>query len=383
MHSSSDSARHRRPAGKLDTIVRRLRAEILSGKLPAGGQLPPQATMARQCGVSIVTMQAVLGRLTREGFVHARARQGTFVTAKLPHLTNYALVFWNDPREPSQWSKYYSALTSAAAEIQRTEGRQITFFHGINQHVDSEDRQRLLDMMQANRLAGMIFANSPVALVGSPLLEAPGIPRVAIMGEQRYPQVPVLTLGGERLLTRALDYLVAQGRSRIAILNIEVNEEQDRELTRMLTSRGLAVPARWRQSLSRINPFSARHCVELLLQGPAADRPDGLIIRDDNLIEYALAGIVAAGVKVPDELEVVVHCNFPWPTGSVLPVQRLGINVCEVLRHAIEIIDRQRRGEPVAGVNLIPAVFEEELTTTAPGEHPVTTQPAASEMTAV
>ena len=90
------------------------------------------------------------------------------------------------------------------------------------------------------------------------------------------------------------------------------------------------------------------------------DRPDALIISDDNLVEHATAGIVAAGIGVPGDCAIVAHCNFPWPTPSALPMRRLGYDAREVIRVALESIDRQRRGEP-AGTLVVPARFEDEL----------------------
>ena len=67
-----------------------------------------------------------------------------------------------------------------------------------------------------------------------------------------------------------------------------------------------------------------------------------------------------AGVKVPDELEVVAHCNFPWSTPSSIPVHRLGFDAREVLRAALNCIDAMGRRELVPSVTHIPARFENE-----------------------
>ena len=92
-----------------------------------------------------------------------------------------------------------------------------------------------------------------------------------------------------------------------------------------------------------------------------SERPDALIITDDNLVEYAAAGVIAAGMRVPEELEVVAHCNFPWPTPSVVPVKRLGYEVTRILQACLDSIDLQRSGQKALPVTQIPAVFEEEV----------------------
>ena len=56
-----------------------------------------------------------------------------------------------------------------------------------------------------------------------------------------------------------------------------------------------------------------------MLHGPAHDRPDALVITDDNLVPAATAGVLAAGRRVPADLEVVAHANFPHVTPSAVP----------------------------------------------------------------
>jgi hypothetical protein len=65
---------------------------------------------------------------------------------------------------------------------------------------------------------------------------------------------------------------------------------------------------------------------------------------------------------VPDDIDVIGHCNFPWLTPSVLPICRLGFSAQQVLARCVDAIDRQRRGETVADSETISAVFEDELT---------------------
>ena len=90
---------------------------------------------------------------------------------------------------------------------------------------------------------------------------------------------------------------------------------------------------------------------------------------------------MAVGVRVPQDVEVVTHCNFPWPSRSVLAVKRLGFDTRQMLRMCIELIDRQRRGETVPGYTPVTAIFEEELGRTV--ETPSTAHPAALAASAV
>lgn len=349
---------------KRDRIVDALRQEIISGKLAPDSQLPAQPELARRFRVSPVTVGLALNRLTREGFVRAHHRRGTFVTAKPPHVNNYALVFWNDPASPhshSTWTKYYTALTNEAIAMQRDEGRRMLLFHGIDQHTDTDDRQRLEAYIRAHRLCGIIFANLPIGLEGTPILESAGVPRVAFMGKHMYPQVRTVSFDGHMWLDKALDYLASRGRKRVAIVMLGMYKDSDELLSAAITERGMECPFYWRQIVPFHEPRAIRNCVQLLMYGAGAQRPDGLVIADDNFVEPAMAALMAAGVRLPDDVEVVAHCNFPWPPTALLPVKRLGYDIRAALQTAVDLIDRQRRGEQVPEETKMPALLEEEL----------------------
>ncbi len=58
-----------------------VRAMIDDGHWPAGHQLPPERELARQYGVSLITVRRALDELTREGRVERTRGRGTFVLA--------------------------------------------------------------------------------------------------------------------------------------------------------------------------------------------------------------------------------------------------------------------------------------------------------------
>ena len=102
--------------------------------------------------------------------------------------------------------------------------------------------------------------------------------------------------------------------------------------------------------------------MHLMMSGKDGERPDAIFVTDDNLVEYATAGILDAGVRVPDEVEVVVHCNFPWPVPSIVPVRRIGFDARQLIAACIRSIDQQRATGTIPPPVAIPAQFEDELT---------------------
>ncbi|RGP35782.1 UTRA domain-containing protein [Pseudotabrizicola alkalilacus] len=75
-----------------DRILADLRDKITGGDWPPGFQLPFETVLAEQHGVSRMTMNKVLGQLTREGFLVRRKKLGTFVAQPMAQAAVMAIT---------------------------------------------------------------------------------------------------------------------------------------------------------------------------------------------------------------------------------------------------------------------------------------------------
>jgi DNA-binding LacI/PurR family transcriptional regulator len=347
-----------RPADRRKEIVRELRAMIVRGLMPPGSQLPTRLEIESRFGVSPLTVQRALERLREDGFITVNGRQGTYVAEHPPHLTNYVLAFPHTPSGPS-WVRFWTALTNEALNMAPTKERRLSVCHNINGEQSSQSFLDLVEDVKAHRVAGLIFASPPHLVQSTPLVDEPNLPRVAIASPQSHSGCPIVDINRASFFQRALEAVAASGRTQVACIGLP-NDMQD-EVRDGAKRFGLETRPIWWQGVHVNAPEMARNIAHLLMSQTQAARPDALIISDDNLVEHVMGGLTAAGVRVPKELEIIAHCNFPWPAPSVLPAQRLGFDARAVLRTSIELIDRQRRGETVPPVTKIEAVFEEEL----------------------
>jgi hypothetical protein len=116
---------------------------------------------------------------------------------------------------------------------------------------------------------------------------------------------------------------------------------------------GVEPPIEW--------PKNATH---LLLHDGQAVRPDGLIVTDEILVNAACAGVLAAGARVGQDLEVVAHCNLPRagaaPGPDLLPLKWLGFETARILRACLDYIERARTGHSPPALRLISPRFEDE-----------------------
>jgi hypothetical protein len=350
------------PAVTRESILSALKTRIVSGRMAPGTRLPTRRELETEFDSTLVTIQRALERLQDEGFVTARGKAGTFVAERPPHLYNYALAF---PRAPSSnrdsWPRFWEALCYEAAAVERTQPRRVELFYDIDGRHDGNRYHRLIEMVRTQRLAGLIFPHHPVELAKSRLLVEPGIGRVAFMQTAEINDVLAISFDYYSFMRRAIDYLQSRGRKRIAVLGLaEWPQDYWQWFAREVPSRGMSTHEYWVQALARSAHRAAGNLTHLLMQKGQRELPDGLIIMDDNLLEHGTQGLLAAGIKVPDELDVVAHTNFPWPTPSAVPVRRLGFDVRRILAVSLDRIDQQRRDEQAPHMTTVRATFEDE-----------------------
>ena len=349
---------------RIEDIADHLRRQILSGRLAPGAQLPTRVQLEREFSASTITVQRALERLAAEEFVRAQRRNGTFVVDRPPHLYRAGLVFPSRPSHSRPWSRFMTSLREIVAD-EIWAPRKIVSFYGGGGHADSEDFLELSANVRSRRLAGLIYAYEAEDLADTMLFEdavVRDVPRVFISAEASLE--PRVQLDGWSFHTRAMEYLRQRGRQRVAVLfssEVDPGGDWPARVQAEIARQGLHTCRQWLHGVDKLRPGWTASLVQLLCSGPASERPDALVINDDNIVEYATAGLVAAGVRVPEDLDVVAHCNFPWPTPSAMPLVRLGFDVRQVMRACLDALEAGRLEQTPPGVTEIGAVFESEI----------------------
>ncbi|MGH7213887.1 MAG: substrate-binding domain-containing protein, partial [Tepidisphaeraceae bacterium] len=333
-------------------------------------RLPLRSELQQKFKVSTATVQGALNRLIQDGFVQAQGRLGTYVTPNPPHLCHYALVFPKPPSATQIRSRFWTALSNEAAVFAQQGARKFPLYYGIDEHVDNEVYQRLLADVRGQRVAGLVFAFvESDELEGNPLLDsAHGVPRVRVTSDAHHRDMPGVVLDMRSFIDRALDHLQSKRRKRVALMMVSGTRQEHLDYFNAgVEKRRMTTKPYWVQSVGWPETHWANNVVRLLTHDDQKTRPDALIVFDDNIVEPVTAGLVAEGVRVPDDVEVVAHSNFPWSPARVVPVRYLGFDARRVLQAAVDNIDRQRRGDRVPPVTMLNSVFEDELNGAARG----------------
>jgi DNA-binding LacI/PurR family transcriptional regulator len=327
-----------------------LKERISTGEYPSGSRLPTHRQLQEELGVSSVTLQRAFDHLCDLGYVEAFGRRGTFVAASLPQASRIALVFANDEGRGA-WNRFWSAALRVAKSW--SEGP----FHFQPYHISGEDpnapgHKKLCQDVAEGALSGIVFVSVPYYLGQSPVLTA-NIPRVCIgsgIADMKANSASVVVLSDGDLIERIIERFHAMGRRRIAVIaenrGVEFLRQKYLPCIRAL---GLSTRIEWwlGMPVSTDTVRCARTVTHLLCSGDERNRPDCLLVGDDNLVPHVTSGILDAGLSAPDQIEIVAHANFPYPTAAVVSCLRYGPHLEDILRStALEIQRLAHGGSP-------------------------------------
>ncbi len=331
-----------RPPSRLLEIAAELRRRIVGGVYKPGEQMPIRSDLEAEFGAGSGTIQRVFNRLSTEGFIRSEGRHGTFVSQRPPHLSRYGVVFSNAPDDGS-WTQFHVAALNEALRLAQQPDLELETYFRVDHHADSPDFARLQEDLCRDRLAGLAFPMPPFELYYARKLPLDDVPCVAILAPKQLGTFSSVQLGtGYRELI--LETLRESGCRRIAVFGNAGPGPDGSSWEEVLADAGLETRPHWIHGICLCphgRPEGAR-VAELLMH--TEPRPDAVLILDDNLVEPVTRGLAACEGRIPDEVLVVAHCNFPWPTPSSVPVTRIGYDMHEVLTAMLDLLRRRANG---------------------------------------
>lgn len=331
------------PAVTQNRLMGDLKAQITSGELPAGARLPARLDLCATYGMSSVTVQKAVRRLVAEGFLVTRARGGTFVAPRLQHLDSLALVYPVAPAKVGS-SPYFRSLEAAARMIEAQGTWRLPRYYHVYWEGDEAESERLRADIFGSRLAGAIYANLPSHLFARPWWPKVRLTQLAVSATDKASEIPILHLDYRSFCAAACQRLRAQGRRRVAALQLGARASFGQQLAAAATAHGLEHDPCWCQSAT---PESVQQCVSLLLSPRMRGRPDALIVADDTLLPGVLATLSSLPWQVPRELGLVTLANFPEPLAAPPFVQRVGFDQLALLETAIRLLTRATPTRPL------------------------------------
>ncbi len=347
---------------KHEMILTTVRREIVDGRFPPGSILPTRSQYEERFAATAPTVQKAFDRLREDGFIDIRHRVGTFVSARPPHRYHYGLTFPYPRGQWPRWSRFHEALLAEADAVANRLGRRFSFYDGLVEP-GGACVDRLVRDLAAHRVAGVIHA-SFLCPTDARLQHARGIPMVGIGNPSQFPKdCSVAYLDYLSILERGARLLVDRGVRQVAVLEDAEGlggEVLSPDRMEVLNRHGLRLAPNGYISLPASHAEAGRHWVRLLMNQPPGDRPQSLFIMDDNLVAAVVKGVADVGLKVPDDLCIICHNNFPMELPKDVPLVILGFHAGHLLTSAIEHIDRCRAKQDTPRTMTFPAMKVEE-----------------------
>jgi DNA-binding LacI/PurR family transcriptional regulator len=319
-----------------------LRQEILT-ELRPGQRLPAIQRLAERFEVCFNTVREGLSALAEEGLIERRPGSGTYVSdmTKSRHVGVLVDTDISDPQTPYS----YRRMPQQAVRFLRHKGAAARLYAGHAPVSDAPHPLTCTEFIEAcerQQLCGVIIFDAPAypffqwcrALTTLRRLHTPIVAERGRMGEEIDAMV-YLDYGD--MVRTGVEHLLRQGRRRIALLEYELlgdvagpRKRRDVVLESFhaaMAAAGVAVNPRWiRRDL---HPCAAgagwEEFREIWVGGE--EKPDGLLICDDNLFPGAAMAILQIGLRVPEDLLVVTHWNKGAGMRLPFPVVKLEADV--------------------------------------------------------
>lgn len=311
--------------------------------------MPTHRLLQAELGASSATLQKAFDRLAEQGFVVAHGAMGTFVAATLPNVSCIALVL-PEVVGVGPWNRFW-ATGKRVAEEWADGGHTIRCYHLAGGSVASEGYHQLCRDVADGGIAGLLFMTAPYFLKGSELLSM-DVPRVVFPG--RAPDcatygASVVVLVPGQVLDTVVARFAAAGRRRLAAITARnqgpVWMEQCLPLLR---AHGITTRPEWWLGMPVSTEVAdcSRGLAQLLFSLPERQRPDALLITDDNLVPHVTAGMLDAHPGGALDVTVIGHANFPAATRAAVPCLRFGPDMVGMMRAAVAEIELLAGGAP-------------------------------------
>ncbi len=346
---------------KSENIAKEIRLQIVRGKLKPGERIPGRSELVSDYRASLGTIQRAINTLIDDGFLVSRGTFGTQVSSMPPHLCTYGLAI--PQSSPENWDSFWVTMASVAEKYDPEGNIHFNIYRGLASEGRNSDYQKLLYDMESHCISGLVILGAG-NIRDRALIMNPSVPIVLFEENLHDPGLSSISCDIDSFIDKAVDGLLLKGRKKIALLSgFHFYPEHVSHFHEKLADAGLKSRPYWMQAMG-IDRYAlpwTKNIVNLMMQDSGGEKPDGLIIANENLLPFAAEGIALSGLEIGMDIDVVSHANFPLSIPSPAGVSRIGFDSRTLLSSCIENITEIRNGRSPGFVRKIQAVCEKDL----------------------
>ena len=337
-------------------IAGQIREMIRSGELQPGSKLPATESLAGICGSTISTVQRALSALTQEGLLVRQRRSGTFVRGRALKLNSIGIYF---PCDPLSIEEYASKRAVVAALKELGAARDIRMSHWIDPRpieAQGEPWSELVSAIQTSQIDGLI-----VPLADWPHLDWLDKLQIPRAFAATAPLSRALWMDHTELAQLSVQAAVEQGARSIGIispLGVEAkhpdgsahpHQEFFMDFIHEARAKGLIVKNEWvltgkDDEGSRDQKMWGYHRMHELWAQPK--HPEALVAFPDTSAEGVVMALLELGVRVPQDLKLVLGKNDETPLFCPMPAEFIVLSLRDVAAALIDAVEAQFYGRP-------------------------------------
>jgi DNA-binding transcriptional regulator YhcF (GntR family) len=352
-------------------IASHLRQLLHKQEIPAHTKFPSVRKLAGLWGTSSHTIYDALNRLSGEGLVVLRPRQGSFVAPPRRVLRRLCLYHHFSPKNLESSFYFYifldifltNSLTKrGVVVVPYYDRRDLKKLHTVPAEIRHMASEGEIDAL----IATTIFPQD------TPWLFRLEVPVASLMFGQPERKIEIdLT----QLASKVVEIAVQKQRKTIGLINNwSLLDEQNRktdylrdELGRLAAPHGISVI--YPKKLTEFQSTFYMNCVQLggelcenLLTAPTP--PDMIFVYPDAYV-LGVAGALKDRIPVPEKILLVSHRNAETDIYVPFPMTWITVRISDFADALIDQIDRQ-----IAGDKLTPTTIELKIQETAPFQAP-------------
>lgn len=257
---------------------------------------------------------------------------------------------------------FFSDIAFGAEEEALTAGYSVIVGNGL----DSIEREaRSLDLFERQRMDGVLLAPVERAPEQLQRFRKRGVPVVLV--DHRHPQFSSVSVDhrlGGRLATQAL---LDSGCRHLAFVGGPDSRPQMVERLRGFSDATTGRSVRTTViDTTTLNTRLGREIADRIADLPDDDRPDGVFAGNDHLAIGLLQGLVARGIRVPDDIALVGYDDIEFAGAAVIPLTSVRQPSIAMGARAVELLLARLGGsEEVVEARFMPELVVRSSTRTA------------------
>jgi len=328
-----------------------LRRRITSGEIPVGARVPTHRELARDYGVSLITINKALAGLVSDGVLHSRVGRGTFVAVRPPqtHDGPRGRVLGFVLRDLS--SPFFSLVANAAQRRADELGYGLLFSSSSFQ-LDREEEQ--LQRFRQLGVQGVLIVSMSRTYRLSPAIQElhdEGFPYVMV-SYTHGDDVPMVAGDMDRAGVIAAEHLLSLGRRRFAYMGDRRGsvafERRSTGYFRTIEGAGLRVDPAFVLEYpyeGEWNDYESGYAIGERIAA-MTDRPDAMYTHNDLGALGFQDALLDHGIRVPEDVAIVGLDDIELSARARVPLTTVHVPTDRIGELAVDHVVARIRGLP-------------------------------------